>query len=439
MMGTIYAEAHGVFAWLGPGSKAIDRLLEYSYDGEGFDSVGLIAGLPINDDDLQGLREMVQRPYWKRIWTVQELAKAKKATLMCGDKSMEIDGIKRLVGRDQEADKVFFERNFEYDLVYSKEISSPWTLRDLAQWRSISYCYWHYILNSEENHSQSLKNLQYSFGDMECQDKHDCVYALLGLVTWPNADRWQQHLKVNYNDPLPKLFTKTLSYFESTGGYDTSYVLDLANFLELGMHASEIDRDTLITSSQPLVGTVGQNLRRMNCEGTKLADQVPWEELDNIEEWACTRSLLHCTVDTAERKDIEWPGTAIFDSDLVLPAQKLYILNVDLASTKFKFRPAECDGLVLAAHVDDCGTCSVAVGVHIGGSRGTLHSFDVKNRSNDGQHLLLVRWRQIVEEHLRTAHFDISRDKKTLSITLTMGVYISLSKALLEAADEWEE
>ena len=104
LMRRIYETAMRVLIWLGEGSEEcslgltlIPKLLEaHNHRPE------LTAGLLVDPDQWTGIdlpkpgerhwkaiNTVFKRPYWKRIWIVQEVAVAQKGTVICG--SMEID------------------------------------------------------------------------------------------------------------------------------------------------------------------------------------------------------------------------------------------------------------------------------------------------------------------------------------------------------------
>jgi hypothetical protein len=429
IMAKIYTAAREVFVWLGPGSETIDLLFDTCQDGRGFDSDGRIDGEYFGGDDLQGIRDLTRKPYWNRIWTVQELVLAKKVTLMCGNKAIEMTKIGRLVGRDVQAHAMFWVFTIEYDLVYNKKQSHPWTRKDWRKWRSISSFFWNYITSKREE-ERYLKNLIDTFGHMECQDKHDRIYGLLGLDTSSRYSR--RKIKVNYDGPLPELFMETLTYCDNLNPINLSDALDLASFLELPLHASNEDRDASVTVWQPIVGIVGDDLIKMPCLG-------PWaQDFDSISEWFRTGNIVHCTVDAIPGAIDVSLGTAIFGTVHIKPGTSLYGLHTDLSCTKFRYRPQECDHLVLTLPAVGHGEARPTIGVHIYNSDKSLHNFTT-SQTPDGEHLILVQWREVFEKHLSGATLGFTSDYSIISITLRLGALIDLLQAILDITGEWEE
>lgn len=88
-MRAIYHDAASVISWLGPRRGEIARLFafmeehrrRYSPAIDGDDDIEVISDRELED----ALRYLDERPYWNRIWVIQEMVVAKNLTLMCGD------------------------------------------------------------------------------------------------------------------------------------------------------------------------------------------------------------------------------------------------------------------------------------------------------------------------------------------------------------------
>ncbi|KAH6990329.1 heterokaryon incompatibility protein-domain-containing protein [Ilyonectria destructans] len=118
LMNTIYEKAETVIAWLGSATpsttKAIDmisrvsvvamptltdmfRIEEYPDDWEGLERYEEISveesqrlGISFNDEEAWGaFADFFDRPWFQRIWIVQEILPARKAIMLCGAQSVE--------------------------------------------------------------------------------------------------------------------------------------------------------------------------------------------------------------------------------------------------------------------------------------------------------------------------------------------------------------
>jgi hypothetical protein len=100
IMRHIYKGARAVIVWLGPAAdnslSALDLLVKLSTIREkrhDFGSYGVIlrqalssAGLPdFEDADGKALKLLLERPWVRRVWVIQEVAVSKTSTVLCGD------------------------------------------------------------------------------------------------------------------------------------------------------------------------------------------------------------------------------------------------------------------------------------------------------------------------------------------------------------------
>ena len=435
MMHQIYSAAQKVFVWLGLGSIRLDCFFDKNQDGLGFDHDGFVDGRKLDDEDLLALLELVRRPSWNRIWVAQEMASAKEIVLMCGGKSIRLGQMKRLVGKEDKAYDLFHDEMALDALLFNKPGPfRTWERSDLGTWRFIVYFFWHHLPTSEQQPHRNLSNLVATFGHMDCQDKHDCVYALLGLVALPNERREPHFPRVDYEQSLAQLFMNTLSHCVRHKGElaELSLAVDLAAFMNLDKHCTDQEKKWTISVQHYLLGIV--HTEYIETESTEQGAQalIPANMLeDEIWEWAQNGKLVVCGLSETE--------CAVFYTRDNQPGDKLFAIDVDLASTDYKFRPAGCDGLMLRVGSDNHGAWRVSVGIR--SCHGVGFDLDVFriDGDHDAQLLLLAQWRRIFEEHLQKTQLEISSDGHILTITMTLGDCIRLSQDLLEAADEWKD
>lgn len=178
-MSKIYSEAERVIFWLGLGTLETDILMEslqllqresinYNLGGWSLQdnrwknlwaSMELKFGRSHNDFrtlQCQGLRELLARPWFRRVWILQEVALAKAGIMICGRKSVSA----RLFGLIP----LFLEikPNTHCQSVLNI-MPSPWRK---TSWR---------------NKSPDLRTLLLNFGDSEATESQDLVYALRGM------------------------------------------------------------------------------------------------------------------------------------------------------------------------------------------------------------------------------------------------------------------
>lgn len=91
MMGRIYASAKSVLACVGPHAEGSERLYQHRLMQEPRDyQLKDMAWL------WKILRRFWERPYWTRMWIVQELELAKKITIICGSDALYFEDLSLL-------------------------------------------------------------------------------------------------------------------------------------------------------------------------------------------------------------------------------------------------------------------------------------------------------------------------------------------------------
>ncbi len=93
-MGGIYSQARRVVAWLGPkdsSSRTAFRLLAHADPGSEWETASLsqesssdVTNTP-NVQEVDDFQEFCRRPYWSRIWIVQEILLAREIIIQSGD------------------------------------------------------------------------------------------------------------------------------------------------------------------------------------------------------------------------------------------------------------------------------------------------------------------------------------------------------------------
>lgn len=120
--------------------------------------------------DTGELRELLSRPYWTRVWIMQEAIVAKKLLLICGGDAAPWEGVQEYIESMTDfrgAIQVFgITMNPEFDLLdkgYSR-------IEDLRQrWQ-------------EKRWDISIYEILYEFRQLDCSNPNDRVYGFLGLV-----------------------------------------------------------------------------------------------------------------------------------------------------------------------------------------------------------------------------------------------------------------
>ena len=93
-MESIYRKASVVLVWVGKGSAGSDRVMNWLSKGQGDQGVSFgqhFFQSALSDEEPpspEELRDFVSRPYWRRVWIVQEIAAATDICILCGNKTL---------------------------------------------------------------------------------------------------------------------------------------------------------------------------------------------------------------------------------------------------------------------------------------------------------------------------------------------------------------
>ncbi|KAK3399186.1 heterokaryon incompatibility protein-domain-containing protein, partial [Sordaria brevicollis] len=176
-MRQIYENAEQVVVWLGPSNRDTDAFMDMArrWDHETrqqpgarnaqrwvdswirltADEIGPV-GIEIAARRRDALQEILNRPWFRRVWILQEVASAKKATIQCGSKSMSSQGfglLPFLLGL-----RVDSHTQAVLDILPSYRRRDTW---------------W--------GEKQDLQTLLVKFRTSKATDDRDRIYALLGI------------------------------------------------------------------------------------------------------------------------------------------------------------------------------------------------------------------------------------------------------------------
>lgn len=134
-----------------------------------------------------GIRELCQRPYWKRLWVYQELKLARNIQLMCGTKTIAWNQFR------------IFLSLAETDLS-AKLPRLPGLVQDSVDSPAMKMV----KLNSESVHTHLWSLIQIT-QHLRCANTRDKAFALLGACT-----EGHENVKTDYAMPIPTLINKVL-------------------------------------------------------------------------------------------------------------------------------------------------------------------------------------------------------------------------------------
>lgn len=178
IMINVYSQAKVVNIWLGPangdspmGMETLKYLAESNFDNPPPWVRNPKAA------SLEGLREVIDRDYFKRIWVVQEAAVSQKAIMMCGNDSLQWSNDPIQVRK--------FIRRIKY-----AAISPQWEQAGLSQ---LNLGFFLQVLNMQMQHIErqhgmsfmlplDILDVAFEMRHRKATDPRDKLFAVMGLV-----------------------------------------------------------------------------------------------------------------------------------------------------------------------------------------------------------------------------------------------------------------
>jgi len=193
LMSSIYSKAQTVLIWLGKEGDDSDiamRLLEvqdtifwvhspYTLDEDSKRLIPNTIGRRVrvlSSVEECSIQSLCKRKYWSRMWIIQETMLASYLEIYCGSKSVPLSNL--MLALEDIADAVTFYRpesaSFREDVVASPAMNLISGIRFIAQRRD----------ENTPRVSVRFPDLLEKYGDHECGDVRDKVYALTGLASY---------------------------------------------------------------------------------------------------------------------------------------------------------------------------------------------------------------------------------------------------------------
>jgi hypothetical protein len=180
----IYEKADGVRVWLGDTNEQIEEAMGHFLLYNFLTDEDVISTLSENDwsnFELDGLVSLFSRPYWKRIWIVQELVCGGTVNVYCGQRSVPLNALLR-IGKLLADSWRNLKRpvntvpGLKAAVDSSKHLVLIETTRKMRSKTGTSG------VPAEDNNAITLWGLLQNSRDHQATNARDKVYALLGLV-----------------------------------------------------------------------------------------------------------------------------------------------------------------------------------------------------------------------------------------------------------------
>jgi ankyrin repeat protein len=214
LMARIYAKAFNVLIWLGIEANGSSEAMEAIKSG--FDSI----------HEYQSVQSQVQalfeRPYWGRLWIIQEALMAQNILVLCGNKSFTWDRLE-FIFLPPEADMT--------DAIWEHPVHINNFALSLIQEKA-----------SFKGANQRLSYILETFADLQCTDTHDKVFGLLSLV------RSSGVISINYSKTLTAVFWDAIQGIIRDDSFmDIESHCDIGRLLRKRMMLEDIIKDTEIS------------------------------------------------------------------------------------------------------------------------------------------------------------------------------------------------
>ncbi|KAF2728797.1 HET-domain-containing protein [Polyplosphaeria fusca] len=172
LMRDIYDEAREVYIWLGTESTNSNIAMDYVKTkgtrkirsrGAGFHAIW-------TREEGRALRDLCERPYWRRMWVIQEIVHARRIMVWCGEKSFTWGAFESLylTLKILEDTHWFPHHEFSIEILQSSAAVTAW---QRAHWRH------------PETPAPSLRTLLEVFRHWQCADIRDKIFALVSMAS----------------------------------------------------------------------------------------------------------------------------------------------------------------------------------------------------------------------------------------------------------------
>ncbi|KAM0259745.1 hypothetical protein ACHAQJ_003181 [Trichoderma viride] len=176
MMRQIYANAADVYIWLGPESDDSAIAMDYITQkaSRELEAKGLGFRPVWSEREGKALVELCERPYWRRMWILQEVINARHIAVWCGKKNFEWQLLEKLYQKLKilESTSWLAHHAFATGVFQSSAGVIIW---QRAYWRH------------PDTPTPSLQTLIEVFHGWQCADLRDKVYALVGMASAETA------------------------------------------------------------------------------------------------------------------------------------------------------------------------------------------------------------------------------------------------------------
>jgi hypothetical protein len=218
-MGVIYDQPRNVIVWLGPeandSNKAIEKLIEIGqilgkddlYREKIATSYGPLHGNGPHEPRVwEAVREFFNRPWWSRLWTIQEASSSARADFICGNKTIDFEVLEKAINVIKPVPLALLSLSGPTKTGHDVLISTKFRQADFL------FACKRARLSTESSHPMHfrLSSLLDKFRIKNATDPRDMVYAILNLA---NIRPELTYLLIpNYALTVEHVYTRTAKY-----------------------------------------------------------------------------------------------------------------------------------------------------------------------------------------------------------------------------------
>ncbi|CAG8983142.1 hypothetical protein HYALB_00004585 [Hymenoscyphus albidus] len=208
-VGSVYSMASRVVAWLGE---------EYEDSNLAFDAFGALPTTEAQHWDseknpsfdqcylgskyLLAMRKVLRRPWWQRVWIIQESILASNLLFTCGNRSISADKISAMHSSCK-----FHVHNCCRKVLWSRRPHS--TSETVMLW------YWRNMNLRARSDRPSLSRLLSGFRNYQCYDPRDKSYGLLGLCNGAERRTILPNYSIDTSTVYHQVVLNTIAFQES--------------------------------------------------------------------------------------------------------------------------------------------------------------------------------------------------------------------------------
>lgn len=229
-MRRVYSEAKLVCIWLGKGSNTTPEALKF------IRSMPEIFGrLTVNHDlhlyspaDVTPLDELLESPWWKRVWTFQEIVSAREARIYIGDEIIAWSEISKAFWACCE-----FSLAWSTDSSITREDSFEKALPHMTHLAIIEQ-------HREQDLLPTFLETLINHGSRKATDPRDNIFGLLGVVDTADPCHSNPLLQPDYSIKLSDLLTRVTRHLVKHHGIDVIAfaILGLREAVELNHYVA---------------------------------------------------------------------------------------------------------------------------------------------------------------------------------------------------------